>query len=92
LGSGLPATWSPLARSRPQTTDHRPGSQLDLLGEGPVLDAFIDVGLAHSRHLKHLWEAQEARLGSIAGGHGSKAEGSDDRALLSLQPGLGSSS
>ena len=34
--------------------DDRARTQLDLLGEGPVVDAFIDEGLAHPRHVKHL--------------------------------------
>ena len=34
----------------------RPRTQLDLLWEGPVLDAVIDEGLAHPRDLKDLKE------------------------------------
>ena len=39
--------------------DDRARNQLDLLGEGPVVDTVIDEGLTHPRDLKDLWEAKE---------------------------------
>ena len=53
----------------PLVPDDRSGTQLDLLREGPVVDAVIDEGLAHPRDLKGLREAKEAGLSSIGRWH-----------------------
>ena len=50
--------------------DDRPTTKLDLLGGGdPVPHAVIDEGLAHTRHLKYLYKAQETGLSSVPGWH-----------------------
>ena len=45
--------------------DDRAKTQLDLLLEDPVVDATIDEGLAHPRHLQYLCKAQDTKLRSI---------------------------
>ena len=52
-------------------SDDRPRTQLDLLWEGPVVDAVIDEGLAHPRDLKDLWEAKEAGCCGLSWHHSS---------------------